>query len=162
MADNYLEKKMEEFRNRPMNSSASNSKKTGITLSKLLFKKRSHSELNSKVIVREEHLKSIAEVCGKIEFIGGITPDQFSFEFITTEQDKNGQIIIRLNLIETNVVSETDFSGYIHHASINLGFLLQTMLLRATEMGLDATCSQIIENDISNGKTIEVSIIVKP
>ncbi len=144
MADNYLEKKMEEFRNRPMTSGSN--RKAVTPLNKLLTRNRSYSHFDSKVIVRMEHLKSITGVCGKIEFLGGMTPEDFSFEY--KFDDDTAQIIIKTNSYIANI------------AYINLGILLQSMLLRATEMGLNGNCIQIEEKGDSSAREIEAAIII--
>lgn len=171
MADNYLEKKMEEFRSRAFNSRNGYSKKSGTTLSKLLAKNRAYTQFDSKVIVRTEHLKSITEVCNKIEFLGGMQSDDFSFEYIT-DQEHNAQIIVklrhRINNLPCNAAEESkgismelaSGAGNTNIPYINLGILLQSMLLRATEMGLNGNYKKIIEFNNSSSKEIEMTIEV--
>lgn len=168
MADNYLEKKMEEFRNKPMSSN--NNKKVGTTLGKLLSRNRSYSQFDSKVIVRMEHLKSITEVCSKIEFLGDIKPEDFSFEYSTpsNNQTENAQIIVKINNqkilnegeLKEVLFNKAQYGGKINLIYINLGILLQSLLLRATEMGLNGYCQKIIEKENSPLKEIEVIITI--
>ena len=185
MADNYLEKKMEEFKNRPMNSN--NNKKAGNSLNKLLTRNRSYSQFDSKVIVRMEHLKSITDVCGKIEFIGGMKAEEFSFEYVINNDNlydntsefssaiskvNNASIVVKVNKNINNQLSSTteestreytnatSIESYANLKFINLGILLQSMLLRATEMGLNGKCEKIIETDNSSGNEIEVTIAI--
>ena len=60
MADNYLEKKMEEFKAMPGKGVASRSFKGNATLSKLVEKNIQYKEFNNKIIVRESHLNELA------------------------------------------------------------------------------------------------------
>ena len=62
MADNYIEKKMEEFKAMPPAGMAlKNSRKPATTLSKLVAANKLCKSFNNKIIVREQHLKNLIE-----------------------------------------------------------------------------------------------------
>ena len=64
MADNYLERKMEEYRART--AAAQGSRRPLATLSRLLLKNRSHRGYDANFIVREDQLRRIIAVNAKI------------------------------------------------------------------------------------------------
>ena len=162
MADNYLEKKMEEYKARPWTTSGGKSHKTATTLNRLLVKNRKYDKFDNTVIVREEHLKSIAEVLYKIELIGNIRAEDFLIETLIHEKPVsnnyentvNHPIILGDNLEQSEqsnarafiiVNYNTNQNKFIEPndcATIcfNLGIIAQSMLLRATEMGLNGNC----------------------
>ena len=173
MADNYLEKKMEEYKARPWSTSGSKNHKTATTLSRLLVKNRKYDKFDNTVIVREEHLKSIAGVIDKIELFGNLSAEDFLVETLILEKslsnkienNMNHPIILGVNLqqseqseqseqlnarafitvkyntnqaklLDPNNCATTDYATIY----FNLGIIAQSMLLRATEMGLNGNC----------------------
>ena len=182
MADNYLEKKMEEYKARPWSTSGSKNHKTATTLSRLLVKNRKYDKFDNTVIVREEHLKSIAGVIDKIELFGNLSAEDFLVETLILEKslsnkienNMNHPIILGVNLqqseqlnarafitvkyntnkaklLDPNNCATTDCTTTDYattdctttdYATIyfNLGIIAQSMLLRATEMGLNGNC----------------------
>ena len=188
MADNYLEKKMEEYKSRPWSTSGSKNHKTATTLSRLLVKNRKYEKFDNTVIVREEHLKSIAGVIDKIELFGNLSAEDFLVETLILEKslsnkienNMNHPIILGVNLqqseqseqseqlnarafitvkyntnqaklLDPNNCATTDCTTTDYattdctttdYATIyfNLGIIAQSMLLRATEMGLNGNC----------------------
>ena len=133
---------MEEFKSKPWSSSKTGSK-PATTLSKLFTKNRAYTQFDSKVAVREEHLKKITDVASKIDYPGSglkmatqesqTWQSNFTFEYQLNVQhpgtDANAHIIIR-----------PAEQGSAPLQLIDLGVLIQSMLLRATEMGLNGTC----------------------
>ena len=188
MAANYLEKKMEEYKSRPWSTSGSKNHKTATTLSRLLVKNRKYDKFDNTVIVREEHLKSIAGVIDKIELFGNLSAEDFLVETLILEKslsnkienNMNHPIILGVNLqqseqseqseqlnarafitvkyntnkaklLDPNNCATTDCTTTDYattdctttdYATIyfNLGIIAQSMLLRATEMGLNGNC----------------------
>lgn len=146
MADDYLGKKMEEFMNTPSHSS----KHRSLSLNKLLSKNRSHRGYDSSFIVREDQLKKIISVNTIIPSarnqqvlrfrpvlsdeaykvlpyikLGGALPE-LSLPYQGTEP--NAFIIICSTVAES------------HFVDIDLGISAQSMLLQATEIGLNGIC----------------------
>lgn len=170
MADNYLEKKMEEYKARPWSTSGSKNHKTATTLSRLLVKNRKYDKFDNTVIVREEHLKSIAGVIDKIELFGNLSAEDFLVETLILEKslsnkienNMNHPIILGVNLQQSEQSEQLNARAFItvkyntnqaklldpnncattDYATIyfNLGIIAQSMLLRATEMGLNGNC----------------------
>lgn len=135
MADNYLEKRMEELRT---GSSQSVVKRGKITLKQLLQRSRGCRPFDPKVVVRESHLRDIADV-------GYILSEPFSetmflFTFITKEGVKR---VLPYTDIETLYEPQSfiliSLNGDFAYSKMALGALIQSMLLRATEMGLGGT-----------------------
>ena len=175
MADNYLEKKMEEYKARPWSTSGSKNHKTATTLSRLLVKNRKYDKFDNTVIVREEHLKSIAGVIDKIELFGNLSAEDFLVETLILEKslsnkienNMNHPIVLGVNLQQSEQSEQLNARAFItvkyntnqaklldpnncattdctttDYATIyfNLGIIAQSMLLRATEMGLNGNC----------------------
>lgn len=174
MADNYLEKKMEEYKARPWTTSGGKSHKTATTLNRLLVKNRKYDKFDNTVIVREEHLKSIAEVLNKIELIGNIRAEDFLIETLIYEKPLsnnyentvNHPIILGDNLEQSEQSKQSEHSKQSEQSNarafiivnyntnqnkfiepndcaticFNLGIIAQSLLLRATEMGLNGNC----------------------
>ena len=135
MADNYLEKRMEELRT---GSSQSVVKRGKITLKQLLQRSRGCRPFDPKVVVRESHLRDIADV-------GYILSEPFSetmflFTFITKEGVKR---VLPYTDIETLYEPQSfiliSLNGDSAYSKMALGALIQSMLLRAAEMGLGGT-----------------------
>ena len=146
MADNYLGKKMEDH----YSGSAPKSRKSHPSLSKLLLRNRSHRAYDESFKVREDQLRRIIEV-------NRFTPsarNQQVLRFrmvLDNEADKVlphiklGAALPELNLpqkgsqprafiIICSTVEENKF------VDIDLGIAAQSMLLQATEIGLNGIC----------------------
>ena len=145
MADNYLGKKMEDH----MRASAPK-RATTRSLMRLLEKNRSHRSFDSAFKVREDQLRRIIEVATKIPSarnqqvlrfravlsdeaakvlphvrMGGALPE---LHLPTAGTEPNAYIVICATVPETREVS------------IDLGISVQSMLLQATEIGLNGLC----------------------
>lgn len=144
MADNYLEKRMEDYRNQPP------TKRRVATLQKLLRASRSYRGYDTSFKVREDQLRSIIEVatlCPSarnqqvLRFrpvldaeadlvlphirLGGALPE-LHLPFAGTEP--------RAFVVICSTVPDS------HYVSVDLGIVAQSMLLRATELGLGGIC----------------------
>jgi len=145
MADNYLENKFEELRNRPT------AKKQAASLSTLLRKNRSYRGYDKKCVVSEAQLRRIAEVAAKVP--SGRNQQVLRFKLITkaTGSDrmqglyKLGGALPELHLPfpgtepEAFIVicSTVTPDKWVH---MDVGITAQSMLLKATEMGLGGIC----------------------
>ena len=148
MADNYLDKKLEDYKAR--SAASGGARKAVSSLSNLLLKNRSCRGYNSSFIVRDDQLRSIIDVNTKtpsarnaqvLRFrpvnsseaakvlphirLGGALPE-LSLSLPGTEP--NAFIIICTTVPENKNVY------------IDLGISAQSMLLRAVEMGLAGIC----------------------
>ena len=148
MADNYLDKKLEDYKAR--SAASGGARKTTSSLSNLLLKNRSCRGYDSSFIVRDDQLRSIIDVNTKtpsarnaqvLRFrpvnsseaakvlphirLGGALPE-LSLPLPGTEP--NAFIIICSTVPESKNVY------------IDLGISAQSMLLRAVEMGLAGVC----------------------
>ena len=147
MADNYLDKKLEDYKNR---SAAGASRRQTTSLTSLLIKNRSCRGYDSTFVVRDDQLRSIVEVNTRIPsarngqtlrfrmvncceaakvlphiHLGGALP-HLHLPFPGTEP--NAFIIICTTVTpDKNIYTD-------------LGISAQSMLLRAVEMGLAGIC----------------------
>ena len=144
MADNYLEKRMEDFRNQTP------ARRRVATLGRLLLRNRSYRGYDSKFVVRDDQLRSIIEtatLCPSarnqqvLRFrpvlgeeattvlrhirLGGALPE-LHLPFVGTEP--NAFIVICSTVEESKYVD------------IDLGIVAQSMLLQAVEIGLGGIC----------------------
>lgn len=147
MADNYLGRKMEEYRAR---AAAPAAPRPQATLRRLLAKNRSYRGYDPQFHVREDQLRSIIEV-------NTLTPsarNEQVLRFRPVLEDEAEKVLphIRLGaalpdlhlplpgteprafILICSTVDET------RSVSIDLGIAAQSMLLRATEMGLNGIC----------------------
>lgn len=156
MADNYLDKKLEDYNAR--SSASGMARKTAFSLNNLLVKNRSCRGYDSSFIVRDDQLRSIIDVNTKIAsarnaqvlrfrpvnsseaakvlphiHLGGALPE-LSLPFPGTEP--NAFIIICATVPESKNVH------------IDLGISAQSMLLRAVEMGLAGICIGAFDKEI--------------
>lgn len=147
MADNYLGKKMEEYMAR--RDAGTTSRRTP-TFSRLLTKNRSHRAYDPTFVVRKDQLRRIIEVNTRtpsarnqqvLRFravladeaakvlphvrMGGALPE---FHLPTPGTEPNAYIVVCATVPETREVS------------IDLGISVQSMLLQATEIGLNGLC----------------------
>lgn len=147
MADNYLGKKMEEYMAR---RDAGSAPRRTPTLARLLAKNRSHRAYDPSFVVREDQLRRIIEVNTRtpsarnqqvLRFravladeaakvlphvrMGGALPE---LHLPTAGTEPNAYIVVCATVPETREVS------------IDLGISVQSMLLQATEIGLNGLC----------------------
>lgn len=144
MADNYLEKRMEDYRNQQP------SKKRVATLARLLKANRSYRGYDTKFEVRPDQLQRIMEVAT----LCPSARNQQVLRFRPVLKDEAAKVLqhIRLGgaLPELNLPIEgTEPNAFIvicstvpdsHYVSVDLGIVAQSMLLQATEIGLGGIC----------------------
>ena len=142
MADNYLENKFEEFRSKPA------AKKHSASLGTLLRQNRSYRGYDKTCVVSQAQLRRIAEVCTKVP--SGRNQQVLRFKLLTRGVGsekmqglyKLGAALPELHLpfpgtepeafiIICSTVPESKF------VDIDLGIAAQSILLKATEMGLN-------------------------
>ena len=144
MADNYLEKRMEDFRNQtPV-------RRRVATLGRLLLRNRSYRGYDSKFVVRDDQLRSIIETATLCPSARNQQVLRFR-PVLGNEADKVLQHIrlggalpeLHLPFPGTEprafvvICSTVEESKYV---DIDLGIVAQSMLLRATELGLGGIC----------------------
>lgn len=144
MADNYLEKRMEDFRNQtPV-------RRRVATLGRLLLRNRSYRGYDSKFVVRDDQLRSIIETATLCPSARNQQVLRFR-PVLSDEADKVLQHIrlggalpeLHLPFPGTEprafvvICSTVEESKYV---DIDLGIVAQSMLLRATELGLGGIC----------------------
>ena len=150
MADNYLEKKFEEFHSGKGVASKHKTSSGNVSLNSLLLKNRSHRGYDSSRQVLVEELKQLAEVCTKIP--SAKNQQVLRFKLVAGEDaprlqqyTKWGGALPELNL----PFPGTEPSAFIIICStvpenkwvdIDLGIAAQSMLLKAVEMGLNGIC----------------------
>lgn len=144
MADNYLEKRMEDFRNQTP------ARRRVATLGRLLLRNRSYRGYDSKFVVRDDQLRSIIETA----MLCPSARNQQVLRFrpvLSNEADKVLQYIrlggalpeLHLPFPGTEprafvvICSTVEESKYV---DIDLGIAAQSMLLRAAELGLGGIC----------------------
>lgn len=147
MADDYLGRKMEEYRAR---ASAPAHPRPQITLNRLLLRNRSQRGYDSHFIVREDQLRSIIEVNTRIPS----TRNQQILRFRPVLSDEAPQIWPHIHLggalPELQLpLPGTEPNAFIivcatvaedRYVDMDLGISVQSMLLRAVEMGLNGIC----------------------
>lgn len=148
MADNYLERKMEEYRARTASSSAG--RRPLVTLSRLLLKNRSHRGYDANFIVREDQLRRIIAVNAKIPS----ARNQQVLRFRPVLADEAQKVLphIRLGGALPHLhlpLPGTEPNAFIivcstiaedRYVDIDLGISAQSMLLQAAEIGLNGIC----------------------
>ena len=145
MADNYLENKFEEFRNKPA------AKKSTRSLGTLLRQNRSYRGYDKSCVVTQAQLRRIVEVCTRIP--SGRNQQALRFKLITKDTGadrmqglyKLGGALPELHLpfpgtepeafIVICSVKEPD-----RWVNMDIGIAAQSMLLKAVEMGLGGIC----------------------
>ncbi len=147
MADNYLDKKLEDYKSR---SVAGVSRKQTTTLTSLLIKNRSCRGYDSSFIVRDDQLRSIVEVNTRIP--SARNAQVLRFRMVNSSEAVKVLPHIRLGgaLPQLHLpLPGTEPNAYIvicttvapeKNVYIDLGISAQSMLLRATEMGLAGIC----------------------
>lgn len=150
MADNYLEKKFEEFNANKGGAPRHKAQTANPSLNSLLLKNRSYRGFDSSYKVSEEELLKIVEVCTKVP--SARNQQVLRFKLVTGEDvpkmQKNtkwGGALPELNL----PFPGTEPTGFIiicttaqetKWVDIDLGIACQSMLLKAVEMGLNGIC----------------------
>ncbi len=153
MADNYLERKMEEYRARPSAARC----KPAANLQKLLLKNRSFRGYDSRFLVREDQLRRIIAVNTRIPS----ACNQQVLRFRPVLADEAPKVLAHIHLggalpklhlplpgtepnafiICCSTVAEN------RYVDMDLGISAQSMLLQATEMGLNGLCIGAFERE---------------
>ena len=147
MADNYLGKKMEDY---IAGKSSSPIKKQQPTLQKLLLRNRSHRAYDNSFTVREDQLRKIIDVNTKTpsarnQQVLRFRPVLREEAHLVTPYIKLGGALPYLNLpqegFEPNayiIICTTKEED--RWVDVDLGIAAQSMLLQATEIGLNGIC----------------------
>ena len=147
MADNFLEKRMEQYRSR---SSSLQGAKTKEGLASLLVKNRSTRGYDASYRVRIDQLRRIVAVNKKLASARNRQP--LRFRLVTADEACKVLPFIRMGagLKELNLPLEgTEPNAFIIVCStieprnstfVDLGIAAQSMLLQAVEMGLNGLC----------------------
>ncbi len=154
MADNYLEKKMEQFRSTAGISPAKGGKGS---LSALLLKNRSTRGFDSSFKVRKDQLHRIVSVNGKV----ASARNKQLLRFCLVSGEKAHLVLPHIAM--GSALSEmelplpgTEPNAFIivcsveePHAStyVDLGISVQSMLLQAVEIGLNGICLMSFDKD---------------
>lgn len=150
MADNYLEKKFEEFNSGRTQSPKHKSTSGNLSLNSLLLKNRSYRGFDPSKQVSLQELQQIAEVCTKIP--SAKNQQVLRFKLVAGEDTPRLQQYTKWGgaLPELNLPFKgTEPSAFIIICStvpenkwvdIDLGIAAQSMLLKAVEMGLNGIC----------------------
>ena len=148
MADNYLERKMEEYRART--AAGQGSRRPLATLGRLLLKNRSHRGYDANFIVREDQLRRIIAVNAKIPS----ARNQQVLRFRPVLSGEAQKILAHIRLggalphlhlplpgTEPNafIIVCSTVAEY-RYVDIDLGISAQSMLLQAAEIGLNGIC----------------------
>ncbi len=145
MADNYLEKRYEEV----FGSGHTKVKRVGHTLDELLLKNRSQRGYLKDYVVRREELERIVGVCSKIPSARNQQVLRFRLVTRDTGADKVlqniklGAALPELHLPLPGMEPEAfivvmSTAPESKMVDIDLGIALQSMMLKAVEMGLNA------------------------
>lgn len=144
MADNYLEKRMEDY------LSQQPTKRRQATLRRLLLHNRSYRGYDSRFVVRPDQLHRIIEVATLCP--SARNQQVLRFRPVTHEEAHKILPHIRLGgaLPELNLpLAGTEPNAFVvicstveesHYVSVDLGIVAQSMLLQATEIGLGGIC----------------------
>lgn len=147
MADNYLEKKMEDLKA----AGSSSKSKSHLSLEKLLVRNRSYRGYDNSYVVRPDQLRRIISVATKIP--SARNSQLLRFRPVTHEEATKVLPHIRLGGALRNlrlpfegteprafvvVCAATDAPD--HYVYIDLGIAAQSMLLQAVEIGLGGIC----------------------
>ena len=149
MADNYLEKKMEDY-NAGKNACGKTTK-AGASLDRLLMKNRSYRGYDNTYVVRPDQLRRIISVNTKIP--SARNSQLLRFRPVTHEEAQKVTPFIRLGgaLKDMKLPFEgTEPRAFVvicsatptpdHYVYIDLGISAQSMLLQAVEIGLGGIC----------------------
>ena len=144
MADNYLEKRMEDYAQQQPRA------KRTVSLVRLLKHNRSYRGYDASFTVREDQLRRIIEVARLCP--SARNQQVLRFRPVLKEEATKVLQHIRLGgaLPELNLPFEgTEPNAFIvicstvpdsHYVSVDLGIVAQSMLLQATEIGLGGIC----------------------
>ena len=144
MADNYLEKRMEDFRNQTP------ARRRVATLGRLLLRNRSYRGYDSKFVVRDDQLRSIIETAT----LCPSARNQQVLRFRPVLSDEADKVLQHIRLGGALPELHLPFPGTeprafvvicstveeAKYVDIDLGIVAQAMLLRATELGLGGIC----------------------
>ena len=148
MADNYLERKMEEYRART--TAGQGSRRPLATLGRLLLKNRSHRGYDANFIVREDQLRRIIAVNAKIP--SARNQQVLRFRPVLSGEAQKVLEHIRLGGALPHLhlpLPDTEPNAFIiicstaaedRYVDIDLGISAQSMLLQAAEIGLNGIC----------------------
>lgn len=164
MADNYLEKKMEDYK---AHSSKSSNKSHTQSLGKLLLKNRSYRGYDNSFVVRKDQLMRIVEVNTRIPSACNRQP--LRFRLVTSDEASKvlphfrlGGALPHLHLPQEGyeprafiVVCTTPPTD--HYTYIDLGISAQSMLLQAVEIGLGGICIGAFDREAIK-KSLELSL----
>ena len=153
MADNYLERKMEEYRTRTAGQSG---RRPLVTLSRLLQKNR-YRGYDTSFTVREDQLRRIIEVNTKTP--SARNQQVLRFRLVLADEAPGVLAHVRMGgaLPELHLpLAGTEPNAFIVVCStvpedrwvdIDLGIAVQSMLLRAVEIGLNGLCIGAFDRD---------------
>ena len=148
MANNYLERKMEEYRART--TAGQGSRRPLATLGRLLLKNRSHRGYDANFIVREDQLRRIIAVNAKIP--SARNQQVLRFRPVLSGEAQKVLAHIRLGGALPHLhlpLPGTEPNAFIiicstaaedRYVDIDLGISAQSMLLQAAEIGLNGIC----------------------
>lgn len=143
MADNYLEKRMEAYREQPSKKSATRRP----TLTQLLLKNRSVRGYDPSFEVRADQLRSLIEVATRVP--SAMNRQGLRFRPVLSDEADKVLAHIRLGGALPHLklpTPGTEPRAFVvvcaacepdHYLYIDLGITAQSMLLRAAEMGLN-------------------------
>lgn len=146
MADNYLGRKMEEYRARK----EAPVRRPAVTLTKLLLRNRSYRGYDSRFVVREDQLRTLIEVNTRIP--SARNQQVLRFRPVLSDEAPLLLPLIRLGaaLSELHLpLPGTEPNAFIvicstlpedRYVDMDLGISAQSMLLRAAEIGLNGIC----------------------
>ena len=179
MADNYLEKKMEEHRALPDRKSFKAAKKSraegALPLDSLLLRNRSCRGYDSNYIVSKEELLKIVEVNTKIASARNQQVLRFRLVYGTEAKEVTKAIKLGGALPELNLpLPGTEPNAYIiictqepkgKWVDIDLGISAQSMLLKAVDLGLNGICIAAFNKEkisalVNGGRQMEPLLIL--
>ncbi len=148
MADNYLGRKMEEYQARP--AAGKTASRPAFSLDRLLRKNRSYRGYDTRFIVREDQLRRIIAVNASIPSVRN--GQVLRFRPVWADEAPSVLQHVRLGgaLPEWGLpLPGTEPNAFIvicttvaedRYVDIDLGISAQSMLLKATEIGLNGLC----------------------
>ena len=179
MADNYLEKKMEEHKALPDRKSFKAAKKSraegALPLDSLLLRNRSCRGYDSNYIVSKEELLKIVEVNTKIASARNQQVLRFRLVYGTEAKEVTKAIKLGGALPELNLpLPGTEPNAYIiictqepkgKWVDIDLGISAQSMLLKAVDLGLNGICIAAFNKEkicalVNGGRQMEPLLIL--
>ena len=179
MADNYLEKKMEEHKALPDRKSFKAAKKSraegSLPLDSLLLRNRSCRGYDSNYIVSKEELLKIVEVNTKIASARNQQVLRFRLVYGTEAKEVTKAIKLGGALPELNLpLPGTEPNAYIiictqepkgKWVDIDLGISAQSMLLKAVDLGLNGICIAAFNKEkicalVNSGRQMEPLLIL--